>query len=176
VPATAQITLRDGATLDVRPVESGDAQLLEDALEHLSPRSRYRRFLAPVDHLEARQLHYLTTIDHERHEALIALDPASKEAVAVARYVELAEDPETAEIAVTVADAWQGRGVGTALMNLLAAKARAHGLRRFSGLMLSENVAMFKLMRSLGFVVAQRHDAGTVEVLVGLAEAAAAQR
>ena len=166
----ATLTLNDGARLHVRALEPGDSTLIEEAVEHLSPRSRYRRFLAPIDHLSARQLTYLTTVDHDHHEALVAIDPATGDAVAVARYVATDGDPSTAEIAVTVDDRWQGRGLGTALLRRLAQRAGEHGIRRFTGLILSENTPMLKLMAALGPVISRTDRRGTVELVVGLRE------
>ena len=78
----------------------------------MSPDSRYRRFLTLMERLDARQLRYLTTLDHDRQEALVAIDAATGEAVAVARYAAIADDDQTAEIAVAVSDPWQRRGLG----------------------------------------------------------------
>jgi GNAT superfamily N-acetyltransferase len=69
-------------------------------------------------------------VDHHDHEAIIALDPLTGEGVGVARYVRAGADPEVAEVAVTVVDDWQGRGLGRALLERLAARARREGVRR----------------------------------------------
>ena len=162
------VTLPGGAPLAIRPIEPADRRHLEQGLERLSPRSRYLRFLAPTDELSDRQLTYLTTPDHRRHEALIAADPATGDGVGVARYVVVAGEPPTAEIAVTVADAWQGRGVGSALLRRLAARARDNGIVRFSGLILAENEPMLRLMAALGPVVSRTTQRGTIELVVEL--------
>lgn len=80
----------------------------------MSPESRYRRFLAARDRLSEAELDYLTRVDHHDHEALVALVLETQEGVGLARFVRLPEDPEDAEVAIAVADAWQRRGVGTA--------------------------------------------------------------
>ena len=171
---TDHVTLADGARIEVRPIEPADRHLLQAGLEQLSPRSRYQRFLAPTDRLTDEQLTYLTTLDHRRHDALIAIDPATRDGVGVARYVVVAEEPPTAEIAVTVADPWQGRGVGTALLRRLAARARANGIVRFTGLILAENAPMLRLLAGLGPVVSRASARGTVELVVDLQAAATA--
>ena len=89
--------------------------------------SRYRRFLAPIDHLSDQQLAYLTQVDHIAHEALLAIDTATGEDVAVARFIRDPEDPSRAEVAIVVFDRWQGRGVGRTLADRLA---RPSPLRR----------------------------------------------
>jgi len=167
VPAVAQ-TLADGTRVEVRAVEPTDTSLLEELLEHLSPASRYHRFLMPMERFNSRQLRNLTMLDHDRQEALVAVDAATGEAVAVARYAAIADDPRTAEIAVAVSDPWQRRGLGTVLLNRLAERARDHGIRRFSGLMLADNSAMQKLMTSIGALISRTEHGTTVE-LVGRA-------
>ena len=162
------MTLADGARIGVRPVEPGDRRRLEEGLERLSPRSRYQRFFVPTDQLSDRDWTYLTTIDHRRHEALLGIDAATGEGVGVARYVVIDADPVTADIAVTVADAWQGRGVGRALLRRLAERARENGIERFSGLILAENTPMLRLMAGLGPVVSRTPHGGTVELVVDL--------
>ena len=84
-PAT--VSLRDGSTVPVRPIEPSDSDRLRRGFERLSDESRYRRFLSPVAQLSESQLRYLTDVDHRDHEALIAIAPESDDAVAVARFV-----------------------------------------------------------------------------------------
>ena len=108
------VTLRDGARILVRPIAPEDKELLRRGWERLSDQSRYERFLVSAPELSERQLAYLTEVDHHDHEALGALDAETGEGIGIARFVRGA-DPTRAEAAVTVIDAWQGRGVGTAL-------------------------------------------------------------
>jgi GNAT superfamily N-acetyltransferase len=142
--------LRDGTTVELRPVEHDDAELIRRAFEELSPRSRYERFLAPVPRLPKHWLDSLVDVDHRDREALAAVDPQTGEGLAVARYVRLEDDPAEAEFAVTVADAWQGRGLGRLIMEELVQAARANDLERLSGDILAGNDPMIGLSRSLG--------------------------
>jgi len=100
----------------IRPVHGTDAPLLADGFARLSARSRQMRFLMAKRELSPAELRYFTEIDHHDHEALGAVDRASGRGVGVARYVRSAEDARSAEIAVTVVDEWQGRGLGTAAL------------------------------------------------------------
>jgi GNAT superfamily N-acetyltransferase len=168
VKARALLQLRDGTTLDVRPVESGDKDLIRRGFERLSPRSRYRRFLSPVPRLHDRMLTFLTEVDHRDHEALLTLDAATGEVVAVARFVRLGSDPASAEVAVTVLDDWQGRGLGTALLEALADRARQESVTRFTGVALAENGDALGLFGKLGAVRVVGHGPGTVELAVDL--------
>ncbi|MQA76397.1 MAG: GNAT family N-acetyltransferase [Solirubrobacterales bacterium] len=160
-PPIEQITTRDGVSLLVRPIEAADKEALRHGFEHLSPESRYRRFLAPIKELTRHDLRYFTEVDHRDHEALVAVAP-SAEPVAVARYVRLRERPEAADVAVTVADEWQGRGVGTALLERLARRAITAGIIRFVGVCLAANEDMIELLRDLGPAVTRRHAGGSV--------------
>jgi GNAT superfamily N-acetyltransferase len=154
--------------LDVNPLEPADRRVLREGVKHLSPASAYRRFFVPTHDLTDAQLTYLSTPDHQHHEALGVTDPLTGEGVAVARYIQSAHDPAIAEIAITVVDRWQGRGVGRALLNELSAVARERGIERFSGLILAENRRMIELMSSLGAVVSRRKERDTVEIVVDL--------
>ena len=160
------MTLADGARLEIRAVEPTDTTLLEELLVRLGPESRYRRFLTHMERLSASQLRYLTTLDHDRHEALVAIDAATREPVAVARFAAIADHPRTAEIAVAVSDAWQRRGVGRMLLERLAARAGELGIRCFSGLMLPDHTAMMKLMGTIGPVVSRTEHGDSIELLV----------
>jgi GNAT superfamily N-acetyltransferase len=134
----------------VRPVRASDKEAIQSAFRHLSPESRYMRFLALTESLSESQLRFLTEIDHHDHEALIAYDPASGDGIAVARFVRSHSDPASAEAAVVVDDDWQGRGLGTALVRLLAQRAREEGVERFEATLLATNDTMLHLIQGLG--------------------------
>src|ERR1700745_349132 len=105
------VTLHDGSTVLIRQVRGTDAPLLADGFARLSARSRQLRFLGPKKMLSAAELRYLTHGDPHDHEAIGALSLAEGRGVGVARYIRDADDPRAAEIAVTIADDWQGRGL-----------------------------------------------------------------
>jgi GNAT superfamily N-acetyltransferase len=163
--------LRDGTEVVVRPIRPEDKPALRRAFERLSDQSRYQRFLTTVDELGPSELRYLTEVDHHDHEALIAFEPGSGEGlgVGVGRFVR-GEDGISAEAAVTVIDDWQGRGLGTALCNLIAERAREEGIGRFTALLLAENQQMLDVLASLGPAEVISRDAGTIEIAVALPE------
>ena len=162
-PATR---LRDGATILIRPIEPDDKSAIVSGFETLSPESRYRRFFSPLHRLTDRDLAYLTEVDHHDHEALIAQDEHG-ETLGVARYVRAA-DPQRAEVAVAVVDAWQGRGVGTALLTRLVDRAREEGVRIFTATILTENRDALGLMRSIGDTHRMGPPSTTVELEIEL--------
>jgi len=152
--STEELTLADGARIAIRPIEPEDREELLAGFERLSPESRYRRFFGPMKELSARDLDRLTRVDHHDHEALVALDPATGRGVAVARYVRTA--PEEAEPAVVVADDWQRRGVASALLERLAARARDEGIATFRAPVLAQNASAIALLKRLGEVETTR--------------------
>jgi RimJ/RimL family protein N-acetyltransferase len=147
-PGGRQTVLRDGSRVLIRPVQSADAPLLADGFARLSATSRWMRFLTPKKELSPAELSYLTDLDHHHHEALGALDHRDGRGVGVARYVRQADDPWSADVAVTIVDDWQGRGLGTELLARLSDRAREENIRRFTALVAAENVAVAGLLRN----------------------------
>src|SRR5436305_5073294 len=127
------VVLRDGSQVLIRPVRSTDAALIAEAFARLSERSRRMRFLGKKDELTAAELRYYANVDHHDHEALGALDPADGRGAGVARYVRDADDPQAAEIALTITDDWQGRGLGTELLARLSHPGPQEGICHFTG-------------------------------------------
>lgn len=140
--------IRDGSEVGVRPIEPSDADALRDAFERLSLESRYERFLSPMDHMSTAMVRYFTDVDHRDHEALVAFD--HDQLIAVARYVREPSDPDAAEAAITVADDWHGRGLGTAMLNELAQRAREEDVKRFTAYVLARNEDMIDMLFRLG--------------------------
>jgi nucleotide-binding universal stress UspA family protein/GNAT superfamily N-acetyltransferase len=161
------ITLRDGARVMLRPIAPEDKPLLAAIFERLSEESRYRRFFTNMAELSAAELDYFVDVDHSNHEAIIAIDPSGAEALGVARYIRSEDEAEVAEVAVTVADDWQGRGLGRALLDGLTYRARREGVRRFSALVQSDNPASLGLLEGVGDTQ-RRSNTGAVELVIEL--------
>ena len=157
-------TLRDGTEIVVRPIEPDDKGALLDGFARLSDESRYRRFLTPTPRLTSSQLRYLTEVDHDRHEAVIAFVEETGEPVGVARYVRFPDDPAVAEPAVTVVDAWQGRGLGTVLLEDLTERARAAGVERFAATLLAGNDPIRTLLEGLDPNASETIEQGVMEI------------
>jgi GNAT superfamily N-acetyltransferase len=150
-PIANDIIRFDGAALTVRPIEITDVDRLGRMFGRLSRESVYFRFFSPIRRLPSAALLRLADVDHCRREALIALD--GDEIIGVARYDGLREaDRSTArdaEIAVTVDDAWQRRGIGESLLRRLTVVARDRGFETFVARMLPDNRAALGLVRKL---------------------------
>jgi GNAT superfamily N-acetyltransferase len=138
--------LQDGTPLIVRPIRPSDKRLLADGLARLSEDSRRKRFLSAKPRFTDSDLRYLTEVDGIDHVAYVALrGDAPTELVAVARLVRDRDDPARAEIAVTVGDCWQRRGIGRMLGDRLATAARDRGLRWLTATMAADNIAAHHL-------------------------------
>jgi RimJ/RimL family protein N-acetyltransferase len=168
VVTTGLVALRDSSTVLIRQVHSADAALLADGFARLSPRSRQMRFLTRKNQLSSAELRYFTDVDHHDHEALVALSPADGRGVGIARYIRHADDPQAAEIAVTIVDAWQGRGLGTELVTRLSGRARSAGIHRFTALVAEDNRAVARMLQNTSACLADRGP-GTVEYAITLA-------
>ena len=95
-------------------------------------------------------MRYFTHVDHHDHEAIGAMAPSDQRGVGLARYIRDTEEPEVAEIAVTVADDWQGRGLGTELLRRIMERAGEEGVRRFTALVEADNDTMIHVLHELG--------------------------
>jgi RimJ/RimL family protein N-acetyltransferase len=160
--------LPDGAPVLIRPIRADDKRMLTDGLRRLSDESVQRRFLTPKRSFSRTELRYLTEVDGRDHVALVAEHPSgpARRLIAVARFVRLAQDPDAAEVAITVADDWQGRGLGSLLSEQLAADARRVGIRRFTATMAADNVPAHRLMARLTDHLEQHHVGSGVDELV----------
>jgi GNAT superfamily N-acetyltransferase len=146
--AAVTAVLADGTEVELRPVGPDDKPLLEQGMAMLSPASRRLRFMSPIENLSRSQLAYLTEIDHESHLAWGVT--AAGQPVAVGRLVRLAGSPEVAEIAITVVDEWQRRGIGKLLVLVLAEIGRSVNIERFAFEALPENEGIVRLLGRFG--------------------------
>ena len=160
--------LPDGARVLIRPIRPDDKGMLADGLRRLSPQSAQRRFLSPKRSFSRTELRYLTEVDGLDHVALVAEYPSApaRRLIAVGRFVRLDDDPRAAEVAVTVADEWQRRGLGSVLGKHLAHAARNRDIRRFTATMSSDNVAAHRLMATLTEHLDRHHVGAGVDELV----------
>lgn len=152
LPPTRQAVARDGTALVIRPLLASDRQELARGYQQLSEESRRRRFFSPPSRLSEALLDYLTELDFDRHVAFGAQlrDDPERQGIGVARWIRDRADPTRAEAAVTVADRWQGRGIGTQLLSTLVEVAAERGITTFVADVLWENKAFLETLRRLG--------------------------
>ncbi len=156
-----EVELRDGTRLLVRPMRPEDVERESRFFDSLSERSRYQRFMQHLPKLPPQMLARFTQLDYDRELALVA--EKDETFLAVGRYAPNA-DGETAEFALVVADAWQGRGIGRLLLERLCRAARDAGYKALYGHILEANHDMLDLARRLGFVD-QSHTGSEVTVV-----------
>jgi RimJ/RimL family protein N-acetyltransferase len=173
--ALRSITLDDGSTILIRPIQAEDRSLLSRMFDRLSDGSRAARFRGRIDTLSEEDLDYLTDVDQYRHDALVAIDLGEHEAVGVARYVRLPGRRELAEVAVEVVDEWQRRGVATALLLELTERARAAGVEEYSAVVGRDNEVMNDVLERLGAEPLRELEEG-VEYVVDLESEPVASR
>ncbi len=166
--AAKVMRLPDGTDVVVRQICPADADRLRRMFDRLSPLTVYRRFFSPVTRPRQSMLRHLATVDHDRREAIVALD--GDEIVGVARYDGVPGGG--AEIAVTVEDAWQHRGLGTLLLRRLTKVAMSHGYDHFSASMLADNRPALSLLRQLAPEARVALDSGSYEASIDLRRSA----
>ena len=157
----ADVVLRDGTTTHIRPIVPTDAPALQAFHVAQSDRSTYLRFFASLARLSDRDLERFTNVDHDSRVALIAVT-ADDEIIGVARYDRIGADE--AEVAFNIADTHHGRGLGSVLLEHLAAAARERGVRRFMADVLPQNGRMIAVFRDAGYAVRQSIEDGVVSV------------
>jgi acyl-CoA synthetase (NDP forming)/ribosomal protein S18 acetylase RimI-like enzyme len=157
----ADVVLSDGGTVHLRPITPADADRLLAFHGRLSERTRYFRYFGPYPRIPQRDLERFTTVDHVNRVALVAM--LGDDIVAVGRFDRL-NGGDSAEVAFVVADAHQGRGLGSILLEHLAAAARERGLTRFVAEVLAENGQMVRVFRDAGYKVSRAFEEGVLHL------------
>lgn len=157
------IRVRDGTELLLRPVLPGDSERILHGHIDLSGETLYRRFMSARVPSPA-LMHYLSEVDYVDHFVWVVTE-ADGSPIADARFVRDVDDPTVAEIAFTVGDAYQGRGIGTFLMGALSVVARLDGVEKFSARVLFENAPMRAVMNRHG-ARWERDDPGIVTTVI----------
>lgn len=156
--------LADGTGVTVRPIRPEDAVKEASFVRNLSDNARHFRFMVGLRELPREMLIRFTQIDYDRELALVALveREGQEDYIGVARYATTA--PRVANVAIVVADAWQGRGIGRRLFGLLIETARARGFELLEGEILAENEGARALVKGHGFTL--RRDPESAELLL----------
>jgi GNAT superfamily N-acetyltransferase len=163
--------LRDGRPVEIRALRREDREDLIRAVGHFSAQSLYRRFFTLKRGFTEQEVDYFLDVDFIRHVALVAtLNEKGQQSIIVggARYI--LTQPGRAEVAFAVMDAYQGQGIGRALMRHLSRIARAAGLEELEAEVLPENLAMLKVFQGCGLPMHTTRDAGVVHVAMSLSQ------
>lgn len=162
----ADVALRDGSVAHIRPIRPSDSPLIEEFHAKQSDESIYFRFFAPLRRLSPKDLHRFTHVDYVDRVALVAT--ARDAIVGVGRYDRVS--PTSAEVAFNISDHFQGRGIGSVMLEHLAAIAQEAGISRFVAEVLPQNRKMLSVFSEAGYVVSRRFDDGVVSVSFDIAE------
>ncbi len=155
------VVLRDGSVVTIRPINELDVVDLEQFHEGLSAETIRLRFFTPHPHLSTTELERFSNVDHVEREALIALHDEA--IVGIGRYDHI-ESSRVAEVAFVVADAWQGRGVASALLQRIRAFAVRSGVTVLEADTLGENQSMRHVLTRGGRTFQQSWDHGVVHL------------
>jgi GNAT superfamily N-acetyltransferase len=166
---SANETLRDGRTVEIRSQRSQDREGMQVAIARSSSGALYRRFFGVRRQFSEKETDYFLDIDFVNHVALVAVanDAGHSTIVGGGRYV--VTQPGQAEVAFAIIDAYQGLGIGSALMRRLATLGREAGLREFIAEVLSENLPMLNVFERSGLVMSTERDGTVMHVTLRLA-------
>ncbi|WP_329108513.1 GNAT family N-acetyltransferase [Micromonospora sp. NBC_01699] len=159
---SADVLLRDGTTVHLRPIRSDDADGIVAMHSRFSDRTRYLRYFSPYPRIPERDLNRFVTVDHHDREAFVVV--AGERILAVGRFDKLGPGATDAEVAFVVEDAHQGRGIGPVLLEHLAEAARREGITRFVAEVLPSNATMLRVFSDFGYQVARRYADGVVHL------------
>jgi RimJ/RimL family protein N-acetyltransferase len=167
---SATETLRDGRRVEIRALKPEDRDGLLAAVGRAGARSLYLRFFAVKRSFSEQEIDFFANVDFVGHVALVALtdegDAGEPTIVGGGRYIVV--EPGRAEVAFVVVDAYQGQGIGAALMRHLAAIGRSAGLRELIAEVLAENAPMLKVFERCGFPVSTARESDVVHVTIRL--------
>jgi acyl-CoA synthetase (NDP forming)/RimJ/RimL family protein N-acetyltransferase len=158
----ADVVLSDGSTAHIRPIVPADGERIVALHGRLSERTRYLRYFGPYPRIPPRDLEHFTHVDHIDRVALVA--ELGRALIAVCRYDRIAGSDD-AEVAFVVEDAHQGHGLGSVLLEHLAAAARERGIRRFVAEVLAENPRMARVFLDAGYQAERSFEGGVVHLV-----------
>lgn len=159
----ADVVLTDGSVAHVRPIRPDDVEAIHYFHSQQSPESIYLRFFAPIRRLSDKDVHRFTHVDYDKRVALVVM--IGDEIAGIGRYDRLKETGyDAAEVAFNVADRHQGRGIGSVLLEHLAAIGREAGVKHFTADVLPQNRKMINVFQDAGYEVAHEFDDGVIAV------------
>jgi acyl-CoA synthetase (NDP forming)/RimJ/RimL family protein N-acetyltransferase len=158
----ADIVLADGSTARVRQMQPEDGPAVVALHSRFSERTRYLRYFSPYPRISARDLARFVNVDHHDREAFVV--ELAGELIAIGRYDRLGVGATEAEVAFVVEDAHQGRGLGSVLLEHLAAAAREEAITRFVAEVLPVNSTMLRVFADAGYSVEREYADGVVHL------------
>ncbi len=165
------ITLRTGEKVFVRPIRPDDEPMMREMFYEFSERTKYLRYHAALKAMPHNKMQIFCTVDYDTEMALVGLvgPPGAEQIIAVSRYMTDAER-RSAEVAFTVQDDWQRKGLGTYFFEKLVKIGVERGIKEFHAYVLVENAGMLKIFHRSGFVVQTETEGDVVRVTMRLPE------
>ena len=165
------ITLKDGQQVFMRPIRPDDEPMMKEMFYSFTERTRYLRFHGPVQAFPHARLQVFCNIDYNTEFTLIGVvgSPGEEDVIALGCYMH-DEATNTAEVAFSVRDDWQNKGLGSHLFQKLAEVGRARGIREFHAEVLTENILMLKVFHNSDCAVATTTDGDVIHIQLGLDE------
>ncbi len=160
----ADVLLADGGVVHLRPCGPGDADAIRAMHSRLSAHTLYMRYFKAVNEISDRQIEVFTDVDHDSRVGLVA-ELGGEIIAAATHYRDPAGDTAEAEAAFLVEDSEQGRGLGSILLEHLAAAAQERGIHRFTAEVLGQNTKMLGVFMDAGYAVHREYDSGVVELM-----------
>ncbi len=166
------LTTTDGRRFCIRPIQPDDRSHLQSGIQRLSPDSRYRRFHSARRNLSERELDFLTCCDGTNHIALVATAVdnlgTETEGIGVARFFRDPTDHQSGEIAIVIADPWQGSGVGLAMLTELKRRCLSVDVHRWKATVDSDNYAAIRTFTKVGQVIQSQSTDSRVHIEIDL--------
>ncbi|UQU66369.1 GNAT family N-acetyltransferase [Couchioplanes caeruleus] len=162
VTRDADVLLSDGSAVHLRPIRPEDAPAIVEFHSRMSDRTRYLRYFSPYPRIPERDLERFVNVDHREREAFVIV--SGSRIMAVGRYERLGPDSPEAEVAFVVEDAYQGRGIGSVLLEHLADAARENGILRFVAEVLPQNAGMLRVFSDFGYQIQRKYADGVVHL------------
>jgi len=159
------LTMKDGRRLFLRPVLTTDVDLVKEFYDGLSERTKYLRFFIPKKEARSDRVKKFTTVDYEKSMVIIAL--LEDKIVGAARY-DWDDEEKCLELAETVRDDWQGKGLGTALFRYIIRIAKENGYTEMTALILDENKNAFKILTKTGSDLKIKYEGNLIRVTFAL--------
>jgi acyl-CoA synthetase (NDP forming)/GNAT superfamily N-acetyltransferase len=167
VDRAADVLLSDGTTVHLRQIQPEDAEKIVAMHSRFSERTRYLRYFSPYPRIPERDLRRFVNVDHDAREAFVV--ETGDRILAVGRYERLGPEAADAEVAFVVEDAYQGRGIGSVLLEHLAAAAREAGISRFVAEVLPANSTMLRVFADAGYQIQRQYADGVVHLTFPIA-------
>jgi len=150
---SAYARMRDGHSFEIRAIKPEDQPAVMAAVARTSPQSLYRRFFGPKRYFSDQEIAYFMTVDFVNHVCLVTVTDEDGHPAIFGGVRYIIQEPGKAEVSFAVIDEYQGRGVGTALMQHIAGIARQAGIKEFTAEVLPDNVPMLKVFEQSGLPI-----------------------